>query len=90
MPNALESRIAGYGIGTLASLLGSMDKLAAERPAGLTAPERMVYAALADRLTALWGIDELLDAVFMDDAFTGTYFEAMKIAREQLVLSRRT
>lgn len=41
---------------------------------------RMVAAAVSDVITAREGIDDQLDAIFLDDDFAGTYTEAMRRA----------
>lgn len=41
---------------------------------------RMVAAAVADVITAREGINDQLDAIFLDDDFEGTYTEAMRRA----------
>lgn len=76
--NPIAARIATLSTAQIELALKELDK-----PGATSSPDkRRVYAELADALTARWDIDAELDRVFLDDEFTGTYYEAMVIARE--------
>lgn len=60
------------------TLLGSLFILDAK--GDLTAEERMVKASISDAITERHGLDALLDEVFMDLDFAGTYTDALLIA----------
>lgn len=76
--NPIATRIAALSTAEIEAALKALDA-----PRGSNTPaKRRVYAELADALTARWDIDAELDRVFLDDEFTGTYYEAMLIARE--------
>lgn len=76
--NPIATRIATLSDAQIELALKTLDA-----PRAATSPaKRRVYAELADALSARWDIEPELDRVFLDDEFTGTYYEAMLIARE--------
>jgi len=72
----LTARIAGMAT----ALLEVTYRDLSARPK-LDEAERLVSARLADELTRRWDIDEELDVVFSDLEFTGSYYEAMLLAK---------
>lgn len=74
--NALQARIAAtFAPEQLLELLRELDA----RPS-LDENERLVYAALADELTARWDIDAEVGVIFADIDFDGSYLQAIEQA----------
>jgi hypothetical protein len=88
----LTARIEAHTTDELFAILADLDvlkgRLAADHPEA--ANLRMVAAAVSDVITAREGIDAHLDAIFMDDEFTGTYREAMLAAIAKRDADNRT
>lgn len=61
-----------------ATLLGALYVL--EAKGNLSNEERMVKAATSDAITERHDLDALMDEIFMDDDFAGTYTDAIEIA----------
>lgn len=78
----MTGRIEVQTTGELFRVLDDLDvlkgRLARNHPEA--ANLRMVAAHVSDVITAREGIDEQLEAIFMDDDYTGTYTEAMRRA----------
>ena len=60
------------------TLIGAL--LILEAKGNLSADERMVKAATSDAITERHSLDDLMDEIFMDDEFTGTYTDALLVA----------
>lgn len=75
--SALQARLARTAPEQLLELLTHLDA----RPS-LEEGERLVYAAMADELTARWDIDAEVGVIFADDEFDGTYLQAIERAIE--------
>lgn len=60
------------------TLLGALRILGAKGK--LTEVESMTHAAICDAITIRHGLDDALDAIFMDEAFRGTYAAALVLA----------
>lgn len=72
--NAIAAHAAKFDTATL---LGGLYIL--EAKGSLTEAERMAKAATSDVITNRHDIDEMMDEVFMDLDFTGTYTDAIEI-----------
>ena len=60
-----------------ATLLGALDIW--EAKADLSHEERISKAATSDAITERYELDDLMDEVFMDEDFAGTYTDALRI-----------
>ncbi|AWG64232.1 Uncharacterised protein [Mycobacteroides abscessus subsp. abscessus] len=70
----LQAAINAHTTAQLLSYLAHLETM-------ISVPEtRLVGALIADTITEREGIDEALDAVFADEAFTGSYLDAIRIA----------
>ncbi|OHU29043.1 hypothetical protein [Mycobacteroides chelonae] len=83
----LKAAIDGHTTAQLLSYMAHLDTMA-------NMPEtRLVGAMIADTITEREGLDDALDAVFQDDAFTGSYLDAIRVAlaaRDKRVRHRQT
>lgn len=73
--NKMNSMIESRGT---SQLLIDLEVMEATAEGGKTTPEaRMVKALISDTITARLGLDDLMEDIYMDIAFEGTYLDAI-------------
>lgn len=71
--DALAAKVSSQTTDMLFAALAQIDKL--ESP-----EHRMVHAYITGELEERHGLTELMDAIYMDDNYTGTYADAIRLA----------